>query len=379
MKQHGILLVGGGRTHQENYARQFASDSRCRLVGVTDEDNVSSSRARWNDELAQRLGVPLLDDLDSSLRRSDVDVASVCVEFERRARVGARCAAAGKHVYLDKPLATTNQEAEQLVSAIRQAGVKSQMFSMLRTPWVRRAREIVSSGRIGDLLGLHCDLLFAKGRAGSADLGRPRKEAYPPGRFTFIDSKRELFTTGVYSIGFMRWLSGRNVRRVYAQNSNYFFEEHQSNNVEDFSVATLEFEGGLVGTITGGRIGWLSHPLSGPVRVHLIGTGGSWMIDASEPRLEISCDRTQWRPGPPHPEDPMGFWSSTAEAMGGVDKFQWRALKSPDSPSDPSFFIDCIDQDRESDMSAVDGMEILRVLLTAYESAAGGKPVEVTG
>ena len=177
----------------------------------------------------------------------------------------------------------------------------------------------------------------------------------------------------------MRWLSGRNVRRVYAQTSNYFFEQHQANNVEDFSAATLEFEGGLVGTITGGRIGWLSHPIFSPTRVLLIGTGGSWMIDASEPRLEISCDRTQWRPGPPHPEDPMGFWSSTAEAMGGVDKFNWRALKSPDLASDPSFFIDCLEQDRESDMSAGDGMEILKVLLTAYESAASRKLIEVSG
>lgn len=374
--KYGILLVGGGRTHQENYAVQFATDPRCELIAVTDEADVEPRRAGWNQELAERLGVPLLPDLDQSLTRPDVHIASVCVEFERRARVAIRCANAGKHLYLDKPLATTNEQAARLVAAVHRAKVKSQMYSMLRMPWVQGAKRLVASGQLGDLVGIHCDLHFAKGRSGTADLNRLRKERFPPRRFTFLDSKRELFTTGVYSIGLMRGLGGRPVRRVYARTANYFFREHQRNDVEDFAAVTLEFEGGLVGTLSGGRIGWLSHPASGPMRLYLIGTRASQLVDASRPRLEVYGDAPAWRPGPPHPEDPMGFWRSTTEIMGGVRKFTWTTMQAA-TQSDPSFFVDCLETGRESDMSAAEGAEILKVLLAAYHSAATGRPVEL--
>ena len=373
---YGILLVGGSRSHQEGYAAQFGADPRCRLIGVSDEDGIPPNRVRWNQELADQLGIPLLPRLDQALERPDVGVVSVCAEFERRARVAALCALAGKHVYVDQPVATTNQDAAQLVSAVRRAKVKSQTFSMLGAPWAQRALGLVRSGQLGDLVGLHCDLLFAKGLTGTADLSRSRREHFPPRRFTFIDSKRELFATGVYSIGLMRWISKKRVRRVYAQTANYFFREHQANDVEDFSAATLEFEGNLVGTLSGGRTGWLSHPGSGPMRLFLIGSRGTQLVDSAQPRLEISSDAPPWRPGKPNPADPMGFWMSTIQAMGGVPKLNWSVISGP-AQSDQSSFIDCIEEDRESDMSVVEGAEILKVLLVAYQSAATGRPIEI--
>ena len=371
---YGVLLVGGNQTHQENYARDFASDPRCRMIGVTDEVDVSPRRSHLNQQLAEDLGIPMLPDLRQALERSDVHVASVCVEFERRARVASQCARAGKHVYIDKPLATTNEEAERLVSAVRRTNVKSQMYSMLRTAWAQRARKMVRTGFLGDLIGMHCDLLFPKGIAGSADLGRPRREDHPLERFTFFDSKRELFTTGVYSIGFMRWLSGGEILRVYAQTCNYFFREHQENHVEDFAVVTLEFEEGLSATLTGGRIGWLSHPGSGLVRIYLMGTKGSWLLDAACPHIEVSSDRPEWRPGPPHPEDPMGFWSSTSQEMRRSAAAAWKTVPEREQ-SDASYFIDCIEEDRESDMNVAEGAAILKSLLACYQSARRGQPV----
>ena len=371
---YGVLLVGGNQTHQENYARDFAADPRCRIIGVTDEVDVSARRSRLNQQLAADFGIPVLPDLRQALDRSDVQVTSVCVEFERRARLAIQCARAGKHVYIDKPLATTNEEAQRLVSAVRRSNVKSQMFSMLRAPWVQRAGKMVRSGLLGDLIGTHCDLLFAKGFAGTADLRRPRREHHPPERFTFLDSKRELFTAGVYSIGLMRWLSGREILRVYAQTCNYFFREHQENDVEDFAVATLEFEGGLTATLSAGRIGWLSHPSSGPVRIHLIGTKGSRVLDAARPRIEVSSDRPAWRPALPHPEDPMGFWSSTTREMRRGDAAAWKTVPEGEQ-SDASYFIDCIEEDRESDMNVAEGAAILKSLLACYQSATLGQPV----
>src|SRR5437773_346583 len=100
---HGILLLAGSRTHQESYALAFRADPRCRLIAVADEADVPPEREALNRQLAGELGIPYIADLETALARDDVEIASVCVEHERRARVAIRCAQAGKHLYLDKP------------------------------------------------------------------------------------------------------------------------------------------------------------------------------------------------------------------------------------------------------------------------------------
>ena len=64
--RYGVLLVGGGRSHQESYAQDFARDPRCNLIGLTDERDVPHLRAHLNQELADTLGIPLLPDLDKA-------------------------------------------------------------------------------------------------------------------------------------------------------------------------------------------------------------------------------------------------------------------------------------------------------------------------
>src|SRR5207302_198423 len=117
--RYGILLVTGSQTHQELYAADFAADPRCRLVAVTDERDVDDRRRELNERLARVLNIPHIPDLTQALARTDVDVASVCASPERRARIAVRCAEAGKHLYLDKPLAPRLDEADAMVAAVR--------------------------------------------------------------------------------------------------------------------------------------------------------------------------------------------------------------------------------------------------------------------
>jgi predicted dehydrogenase len=134
-----VLLVTGLRTHQENYALLFASDPRCRLIAVTDEPNVPPRRADWNRQFAAEMNLPYISDLDEALVREEVDIVSVCAEHERRGRVAVRCAQAGKHLYLDKPMTCSMEDADAVVAAVEAAGVRSQMFSFIHTPWAQAA------------------------------------------------------------------------------------------------------------------------------------------------------------------------------------------------------------------------------------------------
>lgn len=369
---YGVLLIGGAQTHQENYARGFAADPRCRLIGLTDESGVPRRRQELNAELAASLQIPLLADLDAALARCDVHLVCICAEPERRGALAVRAARAGKHIYLDKEPAATIAGARDVANAATEAGVLSQTFSLVRSPVGRKARQILDSGRLGTLLAIHSEMFFAKGMSGTADVSAPRRESADVPRLTFFDSKRELLCVGWYPLVLFQWLLGHCPRRVGTTTSNYFFREHQSNGVEDFANVLLEYPGGVQGSITVGRTGWKSHPSHGVHRVHLVGTEGIETIDAFEPRVEIFSDALDWRPpAVPHPEDPMGFWSSTNQQSGVQPKTAWHPVDAV-SPSEFSHFVDCIEHGRESDVPATLAADVLETIFTAYAAASRG-------
>lgn len=369
----GLLLITGNQTHQENYARAFAADDRCRLIGLTDEASIPARRQELNKELADELGIPFFEDFSEAVNRDDVDFVSICAEPERRLPLSLACIEAGKHIYLDKDPAPVPAEAWHIARAIEHQELLAQAFSLVRLPACQQAKKIIESGELGELIGLHCDVTFAKGIPGTANLKNIREEKPTAERFSFIDSKREFLCVGYYPLILFQWLTGQRFEEADATTANYFFEAHQKNDVEDFASVMLKMSGGIEATITAGRCGWMSHRDYGVHDIRLVGTRGSVTIDAQRPRLEICSDATPWsQPATGHPEDPMGFWSST-QATGGVKtKHDWQAVR-PSAKTDAAAFLDCLEQNQQSDVPATMAAHCVDVVHAVYRSAAAGK------
>lgn len=371
----GVLLVAGSHTHQENYAASFAGDARCRIIGVCDAIDIDDRRRKLNERLARELSVPWLPDLDAALARDDVHIVSICAEPERRAPIIVRAAAAGKHLYLDKPLAASVGEADAIVAAATRAGVLTQMFSQVRTSVGDRLQRAIDAGEVGEPLALHLDLFFAKGHGGTAALGRPRVEDAAPTAFERIVAKREMYNIGVYPLTLAVHLLRRPVESVLATTANCFFREHQEQDFEDFGQLAAVLEGGVVCTICVGRTGWTSHPASGIHRATLVGSRGVIRADLFRPRLEVWSNPAIWSPPRPHPDDPMAFWSSTQEEMGALPKVAW--IPAQDARDDIHHFIDCVQRGEASDVDCGVAAHVLEVLLAAYRSAAEGGEVRL--
>ena len=374
--RYGVLLVSGSHTHQEDYAAAFAADPRCRIVAVTDEKDVSPRRRRLNRQLARELVVPYEVDLEKALQRQDVHIVSVCAPPERRVRIAVRCAEAGKHLYLDKPLAPHLEEADALVAAVRKARVRSHMFSFITQPWAAEAKRLLERGKLGELLAIHADVFFAKGQQGSARLGTPRKEEYPPQRHQLAKAKRELDNIGVYPVTLIPWLTGQQFRTVYGVTGNYFFRQHQKHDVEDFGLLACTLEGGLPVTIAVGRCGWTSHPAGAINRLLLVGSERTALVDGNRPRLEVHTDEPPWTPPKVNPADPMGFWTSTQVVAGLRPKRTWLPLGPPEV-SDVSDFLDRLDAGKDSEMSVLEAARATEVLLAGYLSASRGEVISL--
>ena len=289
MGKYGVVAIGGNRTHQEGYAREFAADPRCDLIAVADEPNLPEYREGLNRLLASELGVPYLS-LDDALARDDVHIVDNCADVERRGRVGVKAVEAGKHLFMDKPLAASVEDAHMMADAADRAGVVTQMFSQVTTSWARAAKATVDSGRIGKVQALHCDMLMAKGKLGTVSPGTVRREQPSSGVFTHVAAKRELFDMGVYPISLVHWLSGQRVKTVYGITGNYFFKEHAALGIEDYGALALTLADGRVASITSGRIGVTSHPRGGQQRITLIGE--EWHSDVSASPIRTSRSTT---------------------------------------------------------------------------------------
>ena len=379
MKSLGVLCIGGLQTHQENHAAGFNADERSHIVAIADEADIDDRRRNLNIRLAEQYGVPYIEGIEKALALPDVDIVSMCADVERRHRVAVACANAGKILYLDKPLASNGNLANSIVEAVTKNDVISQMYSFVHTPWAKAAKACVESGRLGKLLSVHADILFAKGPGGTESRVGIRKESAEPSQFTYVESKREFFDLGVYPIGLCLWLTDAEPIEVTVITGNYFFEQHKLNDTEDFGSVAMSFEGGVVATATGGRIGWNSHPAGGPHRITIVGELGMERFDAWEPRLEIYSTAEPPKLPPPHPQDPMGMWRSTQQAAGIPKKTTYAPLADETRwyPDDIQAFLDCLEQGRAPVMTAERALGPSKVISAAYRSAASGEPEPV--
>jgi predicted dehydrogenase len=91
-------------------------------------------------------------DLDEMLRDRDIDAVWICSPNHLHAQQVAQCAAAGKHVLVEKPLATTRADAEQAEKAASKAGVTLRVGCQHRfRPAHQQIREWIASGLVGKL------------------------------------------------------------------------------------------------------------------------------------------------------------------------------------------------------------------------------------
>ena len=379
MSDYGVLLIGGKRTHQESHGPNFSNHPRCRLVAVAGEPDEPDFRKGSGRELADDLGVPYIADVDEALARDDVHIVSSTPYVERRGDVVVRCLEAGKHVYLDKPLAGSLEAIDAIVKAAAKADVKTQMFSQNHEPWVQAAKRAVDAGRIGETVAVHAENVFAKGRAGSVLPGTVRREKEAVERFTFVGAKREMFDVSVYSLAWVHMLTGRRVESVFALTGNYFFADHAAVDVEDFGAMALRLEGGVTATAIGGRFGWRSHPGSGPQRVAIVGTEGTLSADVSRRRVEVYNAEPDFTPPEVDPLDPMGMWPGRAPEFQAMPKRRWVSLDRAHHTMeiDVAHFVDCIDNDREPEMNAAVAASLTETILAGYVSAARGEEVRL--
>jgi predicted dehydrogenase len=202
-----VALVGAGRIAEVAHLPAWRTRRDARVTVVVDAD---AGRA---ESLARGAAIAeWTTDYRAVIQRPDVDAVDICLPPHLHRPVTEDCLAAGKHVLLEKPLATTLPDARRLVAAARQSG----RVLMIAENWpfstaARRAQALLTEGVLGEvfLVKAHHEAGFYIDRARDARGWVQRLEEAGGGY---------LMDAGIHTISLARHLCGE-FASVFAQAS----------------------------------------------------------------------------------------------------------------------------------------------------------------
>jgi predicted dehydrogenase len=162
--------------------------------------------------LAAEFGAAVEPSAEALAARADVDVIVIATPHSTHLPLALLAASAGKHVYLEKPMALDVAECDQIIDACRAAGVQLTIAKQTRhMEMSMRAKAYIDEGRIGDILFLR-PMSVTPG-AGFANV--PQSWPSDPGEGdAFLD-------WGAHACDALRWFTGADAVRVYADYDNF--------------------------------------------------------------------------------------------------------------------------------------------------------------
>lgn len=229
MQTIGIVLVGAGNIAQNIHLPLLSAMPGVRLVAICDRQ-VSKARI-----LAERYGVEhVVRSVDEALALPGVDAVVVTTSTDAHAAVTLQAIHADKHVFVERPIGRTLQEAIDIRTAAHERGVQVMVGMNHRfRPDVVNMKNAVERGEIGQVFYVKAG--WVKQRSTDA---RWLAQADKSGGGVLVDLGIVVIDMILHVFNFGR------VRSVVA--STY---HHETKSVEDVVVAMLHFEGGAVATI----------------------------------------------------------------------------------------------------------------------------------
>ncbi len=143
-----VAFVGAG-TVAEMHGRGVSAVPNIRLVGAYDHDRQKAEL------ITSRFGGRIFDSLEEILSDREVDAVHVLTPIDHHVSQAVASLRAGKHVLLEKPVASTHEEIKLLKSEAVEAGrICMPAHNYIYAPSVRRARRLIETGKLGRIASL---------------------------------------------------------------------------------------------------------------------------------------------------------------------------------------------------------------------------------
>ena len=319
-----------------------------RACAAAEMVGVASAHAERARAFAARFSIPRhFDDYRRLLALPEVDMVVIGAPNDLHCEMAVAAAAAGKHVVVEKPLCLNLAEADRMIAACRDAGVKLMYAEELCfAPKYVRLKQLLDSGALG-----------------RPTLVKQSEKHDGPHAAHFWDVTRSgggvTMDMGCHAIQFFRWmLGGARILSVYAQMGTLVHGAKTRG--DDNAVLLLEFEGGTVALAeeSWSKLGGMDD------RAEVFGSQGVAYADL----LHGSSIETYSAAGYDYAVEKAGStrgWSFTMYEENWNYGF----------PQEMAHFVDCVQKDRAPLVTGEDGRAVLEAVFAAYASAGAGRKV----
>ncbi len=288
-------------------------------------------------------------DYKEMLAKEKPDLVAVCTESGKHAAIALDCIDAGCHVIIEKPIALSLRDADEIIRRGREKGVVVCANHQNRfNKSVQKIRDAVDKGRFGKMF------------YGTAHIRWCRDWEYysrADWRGTWEQDGGALMNQCIHNIDLLRWMMGDEVDTVIGMTDRL---NHDYIEAEDLGIALVKFKNGSYGIIEGTTD---IYPKNLEETLFLFGQKGTVKAGGtSVNRIE------EWR---------------FADALDDPEEVMRRFHENP--PNVYGFghtplyadVIDAIKNHRDPYVTAEDGRRALELVLAIYKSAAEGKPVKL--
>lgn len=335
-----VAVIGGGAIGQRRHLPEYAANPDAQIAGIYD-----SNRQRAV-ELSERYGCRAYDSLEQLLADETVDAVSVCSPNVTHADVSIRALNSGKHVLCEKPMALNLTESSRMLAAAKSSGKKLMPGHNQRLIRAHlKARELLHSGAIGELLFFQCNFKHAGPENWSIDAGNE----------TWFFKKDQanfgvMGDLGAHKIDLIRFLTDSEIKNVFTTTMTLDKRDHTGRfiELEDNAVCMFNMRNGLPGIM---HFSWTNYGAEDNGST-IYGSKGVMKIfgDYADDIVLEMRDGTQVK-------YTVGAISTNAMQMksGVIDEF-----------------IASIVEDRKPIVTGIDGHNTLAVIETAMKSAREG-------
>jgi myo-inositol 2-dehydrogenase / D-chiro-inositol 1-dehydrogenase len=329
-----VGLVGAGRIgrlHAEHLAYRVP---QAELLAVSD---IILEAAQG---CAADLGIPTAtQDHRAIMEDPDIEAVVICSSTDTHSQMIEEAAAAGKHIFCEKPIDFDLARIDRALAAVDEAGVKLQIgFNRRFDPNFRRVRDLVAEGQVGELHIL---------RITSRDPSPPPIEYVKVSGGIFLDMT-------IHDFDMARYLAGSEVDEIYAAGGVMVDPEIGRVGDIDTAVITLRFQNGVVGTIDNSRQAVYGYDQ----RVEVFGSGGCVTADNNYPNTAVVSDASRV-----HRDLPLNFFMERY-----VDSYV----------AEMQAFIECVVQDTDPPVTGVDGRIPVIMGRAARKSYEENRPVKLS-
>ncbi|CAG9620796.1 Gfo/Idh/MocA family protein [Sutcliffiella rhizosphaerae] len=235
MNKLRVGVVGCGSIAKHRHLPEYHANQNVELVALCD---VVLERA---EHAVETYGGKAYSNYQEMIDREELDIVSVCTPNYLHAPVSIYASKSGVHVLCEKPMATSKEEADEMIAAAKASGTKLMIAHNQRfVPSHQKARQLIESGEVGKIYSFR------------TAFGHPGPEGWSvDGKDSWFFRKEEAFIgamgdLGVHKSDLMRYLLGEEIVEVGA-----FIETSAKENtdVDDTAVCALKTESGIVGTL----------------------------------------------------------------------------------------------------------------------------------